>query len=195
MQLQEQEKSVVWPKTSELGSLLQGDLHFQLRSQTPLLYFSVNYTYHSHTQDAETVDWVRNWSPLNRGCDFQRQRAGYGIGNMSSFFEPSLSPGRAGYSEMGRRPNIKAEDQSWNRSGFLWHLEFKISCLHLMSSCFLTCKAGIVKSAPRNILIKKMLKDFVNFKGLAPMKGGEVIIKADCVSLRVVKTFREWYTS
>ena len=64
-----------------------------------------------------------------------------------------------------------------------------------MSSCFLTCKAGIVKSAPRNVLIKKMLKDFVNFKGLATMKGREVIIKADHVSLRVVKTFHEWYTS
>ena len=52
-----------------------------------------------------------------------------------------------------------------------------------------------MKSAPRNVLIKKMLKDFVNFKGLATMKGREVIIKADHVSLRVVKTFHEWYTS
>ena len=75
-----------------IRKLAAGRLHFQLRSQTPLLYFSVKYTHCNHMQDAEADDRIHKWLPLNWECDFQRHWAGLRIGDRFSFFTPSLRP-------------------------------------------------------------------------------------------------------
>lgn len=102
-----------------IRKLTAGRWHFQLRSQIPLLDFSVNYTHHSHGLDAETDGWVHNRPARNLGCNFQRQWVGYGIGNKSSVFKPPLSPVWAGYNKKERGLDIKARDQSFLILAFL----------------------------------------------------------------------------
>ena len=75
-----------------IRKLAAGRLHFQLRSQTPLLYFSVKYTHCNHMRDAEADDRIHKWLPLNWECDFQSHWAGLRIGGRFSFFTPSLRP-------------------------------------------------------------------------------------------------------